>query len=61
MYIKIELSTKDVRGLIIDELARRLGDTPVNADNVIIEVKSKQNYKSEWESAEYRVSYQGNI
>jgi hypothetical protein len=61
MKLKIELTTSDIKKLVTNELERRLGETPLNIDKVNIETKSKQNYKAEWESAEYRVTYESDI
>jgi len=61
MRLKIELTTIDVKNLVLGEIERRLGDIPLNADGVKIETKSAMNYKSEWEKAEYRVTYEANV
>jgi hypothetical protein len=61
MLVKIELSKEDVQLLVVQELQRRLGEVTLQAGNVKIEVKSTQNYRSEWENADFRVSYTGNI
>lgn len=61
MLLKIELGEEDVKKLVIEELKRRLGETELNPKYLSIETKSKQNYKSEWEVAAYRVTYLGNI
>jgi hypothetical protein len=57
--IHIELNENDVKRLVVDyitNLARSNGvpDPDISEENVRIEVRSKQNYKSEWEQAEYR-------
>jgi len=54
MTIVIELSEHDLRKLILEELRNRLGNVPLVETDVVIEVKSKQNYKSEWEPAQFR-------
>lgn len=54
MNIEITLTEFDLKRLVADELQRRLGDTPLEANEVKIEVKSTQNYKSEWETANFR-------
>lgn len=61
MKLVIELGEEDVKKLILAELQRRLGEVSLDIKNVKIETKSKQNYKSEWETANYRVNYEGNI
>lgn len=61
MKLVIELGEEDVKKLIIAELQLRLGEVLLDIKNVKIETKSKQNYRSEWETAVYRVNYEGNI
>ena len=56
MKIQVELSESDLKRLIMEEIHRRLGDAFDEA-KVVIEVKSKQNYKSEWEAAHFRATY----
>lgn len=57
MHIEIRITEQDVKSLILAELARRLGEIPLDPAGVKIEVKSKQNYKSEWEVADFRATY----
>jgi hypothetical protein len=57
MHIDIRLTEQDVKFLVLAELARRLGEIPLDPTAVKIEVKSKQNYKSEWEVADFRATY----
>ncbi len=55
MMIRVELSERDLRGLVWDHLRSMLGDDVVfDVSDVKIQVKSKQNYKSEWEEASFR-------
>lgn len=58
MKITIELSSDDIKELVVKELQRQLGDIQLDATKVKIETRSKQNYKSEWETADYRVKYE---
>jgi len=59
MNIKIELSEHDLKELVIKHIEATLGDVTVFDENKLtIEVKSKQNYKSEWENASFRATYQ---
>lgn len=60
MTIEIKLTEKDVKELILAEITRRLGDVPFDKSAVMIEVKSKQNYRSEWEVADFRATYLSN-
>lgn len=57
MLVEIQLSQEDVKKLILDELSKRLGEVHLDKTKVFIETKSKQNYKSEWETADFRVTY----
>jgi len=56
MKTKIELNEKELRELVLAYLSRQLGDLDFNIDDIKIQVKSKQNYKSEWESAEFKAT-----
>ena len=60
MYIKIEIDEKTLKGLVYDHLRNQLGDMPMNIDKIQIQVKSKQNYKSEWETAAFKATYETN-
>lgn len=57
MKIHIELSEKDIKELIYQHLINVV-DINLKKDLVRIEVKSKQNYKSEWEEASFRATYE---
>ena len=57
MKITIEINEASLKELVVDEIARRLGDIPVSKEDIKIEVKSKQNYKSVWETAAFRATY----
>lgn len=54
MNIKIEISEEQLKTLICQSMQEKLGDVKVNPGHIKIEVKSKQNYKSEWEKAAFR-------
>lgn len=54
MKLEIELTENELKELVFNYLESRLGDLYFNKDDVKIEVKSKQNFKSEWEYAEFR-------
>lgn len=57
MTIHIELGEEDLKKLVIEEIERRLGEITFDIKNVRIEVKSKQNYRSEWEPADFRAVF----
>ena len=56
----IELSEVDVRKLVKSHIESIIGAS-VEESDVNIEVKSKQNYKSEWEQAAFRVKVHSTI
>lgn len=57
MTISITIEETELKKLIIAELETKLGNIPLNKVNVTILVKSKQNYKSEWEQASFKAEY----
>lgn len=60
MKATLTISEEDIKKLIIEEF--RLAITGHFDEKLVkIEVKSKQNYKSEWENAEFRATYTGEI
>ncbi len=54
MKLKIELDEKELKELVLDFIGRQIVDASISLKDVKIEVKSKQNWKSEWEEAEFR-------
>ena len=54
MQINIELNENDLKKLVLDHLREKLGDIQLNERDVDIEVKSQQNFRSEWEKANFR-------
>jgi len=50
MKIQLELTEKDLRRLVLDEIRRKTGIDSLEEKDVSIETKSKQNYRSEWEA-----------
>lgn len=61
MRIRIEIKEADIKQLIINYLCNATGQDAFEEGSVIIETKSKQNYKSEWEVAAFRATYEGEI
>lgn len=57
MNIEIQMTEEQVKELILSHIAQQLGNIPFDKTRVLIETKSKQNYKSEWEQAAFRVTY----
>ena len=57
MNINIEINETMLRDIICRHINRTFGDElNLNEKDIKIQVKSKQNYKSEWEAAEFRAS-----
>lgn len=54
MRINIEIDEAALRELVTRHLKEKLGSVGFDPKKIIIEVKSKQNYKSEWEAAAFR-------
>ena len=56
MDVLVELSEKDIKQIVKSYLEDKLNR---DIDNIELqfEVKSKQNYKSEWERAAFKVTY----
>lgn len=52
MRIEIILTEKDLKRLVVEELRRQIGDaaSKIEENDVNIETKSSQNYRSEWEA-----------
>ena len=58
MKVKVCIDEQELKKLVVQELERKLGDVHVDITAVRIMVKSKQNWKSEWEIAEYKAEYE---
>lgn len=56
MQIEITLTETDLKRLVIAELQSRLGNVVIEPKDVRIQVKSKQNYKADWEVADFRAT-----
>jgi hypothetical protein len=54
MKISVHLTEEDIRRIISTYIVENFG-VNIPPDKLDIEVKSKQNYKSEWESAAIRL------
>lgn len=59
MIIKITMTEFELKQLILEHFATKLSELNFKADDIKIEVKSKANYKAEWEVAEFRATYEG--
>lgn len=54
--VNITIDEEKLKELVIAHLNELLGTMNFNKDDVKIEVKSKQNYKAEWEVANFRAT-----
>ena len=54
--IKIEITEKELKELIYEKFFNMLGDVQFKKEDIQFLVKSKQNYKSEWEIVNFRAS-----
>lgn len=52
--IDIEVDEITLKRLVVEYLQRKMGDIKIDENDVYIETKSKQNYRSEWEVAAFR-------
>lgn len=56
MQIRIKIEEADLKGLVAQLISEKTGAI-VDPENVKIEVKSKQNYRSKWEESNFRAVY----
>lgn len=56
MNIKLELNRVELQKLVQECFEKKLGDVSFDPKDINIETKSKQNWKSEWESADFRAT-----
>jgi hypothetical protein len=52
MKIKVEIDQKKIKELIAEYVNSKLGELTVEAGNISILVKSKQNFRSTWEECD---------
>ncbi|MDF2873355.1 MAG: hypothetical protein K0R22_38 [Sporomusa sp.] len=52
--ISVEYTEEDLKQLIREDLLRKMPGIKIERHSISIETKSKQNYRSEWESAAFR-------
>jgi hypothetical protein len=60
MQVTITITEQELKQMVHDKLYERLGPG-FKPDQVKIETKSTQNYKSEWEIAAFRATYVGDV
>lgn len=60
MRVKINITEQDLKYLIKDFIESKI-NTNIDQSKINIMVKSKQNYKSEWENASFKAEYEHKI
>ena len=53
--VSIEIDEARLKSLVIEFLSQKLGSLSFHPDDLVFEVKTSQNYKSEWEKGKFRV------
>jgi hypothetical protein len=56
MKVQIEYTEKELKELVVKDLESKM-NWDIDIKNLNILVKSKQNYRSEWEEASYKATY----
>ena len=56
MKVQIELNENEIREIIAEALTKKFPGIIFRGEMLPIEVKSKRNYRSEWEQASIRIS-----
>jgi tetrahydromethanopterin S-methyltransferase subunit A len=56
MKVDVKLDEDEIKQAIADYIDKKAG-VIIDAEQVIVEVKSKQNYRSEWEHAAIRAEF----
>lgn len=58
MKVRLELSRQQLERLVVNHFREKLGEMAFDEKKIKIETKSSQNYRSEWESADFRAVYE---
>jgi len=54
--INISINEETLRELVVKYIAEKMSSVTVKKDDVHIETKSEQNFRSEWETAAYQAT-----
>jgi len=57
MKVSVEIDEEKLKELVRDYLNEQLGELGAELSNIKIETRSKQNFRSEWEEAEFRARF----
>ena len=60
MKVTIVIDKKELIALVLSEIGKKFDGT-FDTEKVKIQTKSQQNYKSEWEEADFKAVYEGNV
>jgi len=60
MKLSFQIEEKELRELIAAHILRQIGAT-IDPASIAVEVKSKQNYRSEWEAAAFRATFSSDL
>jgi len=58
MKVTIEIDSEELKRLVIAKIEDTLGSVALDNSKVRILVKSKQNYKADWESGDFKAVYE---
>jgi len=58
MKVTIEIDSEELKRLVITKIEDTLGSVALDNSKVRILVKSKQNYKADWESGDFKAVYE---
>lgn len=61
MKIQIEMSEEDVKKLVLEHLRTTLNNYEITLSDVNIMVKTKHNFRSEWENGNFKATINKNI
>lgn len=57
LKVSVEVDEEKLRELVRDFLNEQLGELGARAQDIVIETRSKNNYRKEWEAAEFRARF----
>ena len=60
LRVNVEITEADLRKLIAEHIGMKIGH-PCEEKDVVIEVKTKANWKAEWERGDFRARFNGEV
>ena len=54
MRVEVSITGLEMKKILLDHVQRKLGDVSITERDIEIEVKATQNYRSEWETGDFR-------